>query len=92
MESSKRGPFGVTPYKLMLVAAALLWGGSFVVLKDTLNVIAPSWLMGIRFVLAGLIMCVVFLPRLRRSLDRGHVLAAVALGVTGGLGYLVQNL
>ena len=92
MESSKRGPFGVTPYKLMLVAAALLWGGSFVVLKDTLNVIAPSWLMGIRFLLAGLIMCVVFLPRLRRSLDRGHVLAAVALGVTGGLGYLVQNL
>ncbi len=80
------------PYKPMLVAAALLWGGSFVVLKDTLDVIAPSWLMGIRFLLAGIIMCLVFLPSLRASLDKGHVLAAVALGVTGGMGYLVQNL
>lgn len=80
------------PYKLMLVAAALLWGGSFVVLKDTLDVIAPSWLMGIRFMLAGTVMLVAFFSRVRTSLDLGHVLAALGLGVTGGLGYLVQNL
>ena len=80
------------PYKIMLVAAALLWGGSFVILKDTLDIIAPSWLLGIRFVLAGCVMTVAFLPRIRASLDGGHVRAAVALGVTGGMGYLVQNL
>lgn len=83
---------GTLKYRLMLVAAALLWGGSFVVLKDTFDVIAPSWLIGIRFVLAGVVMALAFLPRLRRSLDRGHVLGAIGLGVTGGLGYLVQNL
>lgn len=80
------------PYKLMLVFAALLWGGSFVVLKDTLDVISPAWLMGVRFMLSGVIMVLAFLPRLRRSLDGGHVVGAIALGVTGGLGYLVQNL
>ncbi len=85
---SKRTP----PYKLMLLGAALLWGGSFVVLKDTLDVISPAWLMGIRFLLSGIVMSLVFFPRLRGSLNRSHVLAAVALGVTGGLGYLVQNL
>ena len=37
-------------------------------------------------------MTVAFLPRMRKALDRSHVVAAVALGVTGGLGYLVQNL
>ena len=76
----------------MLVFAALLWGGSFVVLKDTLDTISPAWLMGIRFMLAGALMTVAFLPRLRRCLDRGHVMGALALGVTGGLGYLIQNL
>ena len=80
------------PYKLMLVAAALLWGGSFVVIKDTLNDISPAWLLGIRFVLSGLVMTLLFFPRLRKSLDVGSFRAAVALGVTGGLGYLVQNL
>ena len=80
------------PYKFMLVVAALLWGGSFVVLKDTMDVIAPSWLMGIRFVLSGVVMTIAFFPRMRNALDRSHVMAAVALGITGGLGYLVQNL
>ncbi len=81
-----------TPYKLMLVAAALLWGGSFVVIKDTLNDISPAWLLGIRFVLSGLIMTLLFFPRLRQSLNKSSLCAAVALGVTGGLGYLIQNL
>lgn len=79
-------------YKVMLVVAAILWGGSFVVLKDTLDVIEPGWLMGIRFVLSGIVMTLVFLPRMRASLDRAHVRAAIGLGITGGLGYLIQNL
>lgn len=76
----------------MLLVAALLWGGSFVVLKDTLDIITPAWLMGVRFVLAGAVMSLLFYPRLRASLNRDHVWGAFWLGVTGGLGYLVQNL
>jgi len=89
---NKLAPRRTPPYKLMLVAAALLWGGSFVVLKDTLDVLTPAWLMGIRFVLSGCVMTLAFGRRLRGHLDRGHVWAAIALGVSGGLGYLVQNL
>lgn len=82
------------PFKIMLVVAALLWGGSFVVLKDTLNSISPAWLMGIRFVMSGVIMVLVFWPRVLAAMraDKSHLSGAVALGVTGGLGYLVQNL
>jgi len=80
------------PYKLMLVVAALMWGGSFVVLKDTLDVLSPAWLMGIRFVLSGVVMTLALGRRLCDHVDRGHVGAAIALGVSGGLGYLVQNL
>ena len=80
------------PYKLMLVTAAALWGGSFVILKGALDAISASWLIGIRFVLAGLVMTLLFWKRLRERLDRGHLVAGVALGVTGGIAYLVQNL
>ncbi|MDO4807460.1 MAG: DMT family transporter [Coriobacteriales bacterium] len=72
--------------------AALLWGGSFVVLKDTLDVISPAWLMAIRFALAGVVMVSVFFPRVRASLDKGHLVGAVLLGISGGLGYLIQNI
>lgn len=84
--------FSRPPYKLMLLLAAALWGGSFVILKGALDVIPASWLIGIRFVLAGLVMCVLFWRRLSRYLDRGHLTAGIALGVTGGIAYLVQNL
>ena len=36
-------------WKLSLAACAAIWGGSFVVMKDTLDAIPPAWLMGIRF-------------------------------------------
>ncbi|MBR3328457.1 MAG: DMT family transporter [Atopobiaceae bacterium] len=80
------------PYKLMLVLAAALWGGSFVVLKGALDVVPPSWLLGIRFVIAGCVMLLVFWRRVARMLDKPHVVAGVLLGVTGGLGYLIQNI
>ena len=76
----------------MLVMAAALWGGSFVILKDALDVLPPSWLLGIRFVLSGMLMTVVLWRRLSSRLDRSHVYAGIALGVSGGLGYLIQNL
>ncbi len=76
----------------MLVSAALFWGGSFVVLKNSLDVMAPSWLLGIRFVLSGLVMALVFFGRLRRHLDREHLMAGFWLGLSGGVAYLIQNL
>lgn len=80
------------PYKLMLVFAAAIWGGSFVVLKGALDVLSPAWLLGVRFVLAGLVMLVPFHRRLAQHANGGHVLAGVLLGVSGGFGYLIQNL
>lgn len=76
----------------MLAGAAAIWGGSFVVLKGALDTVPPSWLLGIRFVLAGLVMGLVLRQRVARQLDRGHVLAGVALGLSGGTAYLVQNI
>lgn len=76
----------------MLLGAALLWGGSFVVIKGALDAVPPAWLMGIRFTMAGVVMAVVFWPRLRDNLDGSHILAALVIGGLTGMGYLIQNM
>ena len=80
------------PYKLMLLGAAAIWGGSFVVLKGALDAVPPSWLLGMRFVLAGMVMTVLFARRVRLHFDFRHLVAGLGLGITGGLAYLIQNI
>lgn len=36
-------------YKAMLLGAAAIWGLSTCIIKDTVAVFPPAWLMGIRF-------------------------------------------
>ena len=82
----------VGAYKVALLLTTMIWGGSFVVLKDTLSALPPSWLLAIRFTLAGVITTVVFWRSLRDNLDGSHLLAGAIIGVTGGAAYLVQNI
>ena len=42
-------------YKAMLLGAAAIWGLSTCIIKDTVAVFPPAWLMGIRFFLAGIL-------------------------------------
>ena len=74
------------------MGAAAIWGGSFVVLKGALDAVPAPWLLGIRFVLAGLVMAGLFARRVAEHMNRDHLLAGLALGVTGGLAYLIQNI
>lgn len=78
-------------WKVALAGAAAIWGGSFVVLKDTLDAVTPAWLMAVRFVLAGLVLAAAFHRSLAASLDVSHVLCAAVLGSIGGVAFTVQN-
>ena len=39
-------------YKLMLLAATIIWGFAFVVMKDAVDVLPPAQLIGVRFFLS----------------------------------------
>lgn len=90
MKTSASIPVGI--YKLALLATTLIWGGSFVVLKDTLNALDVTWLLTIRFAAAGLICLAFFWKRLMQSFDLSHLLAGTLIGLSGGLAFLVQNI
>lgn len=67
-------------YKILLVLAAMIWGFSFVVMKDVVTVMPPAWLLGIRFTLAGFILLFILRKRVKahfskRALGAGMVLA-----------------
>lgn len=50
--------------KLALLAATLFWGTSFIVLKDTLDVVPPNYLLALRFTGASIALGIIFWKRL----------------------------
>lgn len=78
-------------WKFALLVCALIWGGSFVVIKDAISYISAAWLMTLRFVFAVGIVAIIFRKKLKEHLDATHIKYGVLLGVLNGLGYLFQN-
>ena len=75
---------------LLLLAVALLWGVTFVVVKDALSDITPLLFNLIRMVLAFLCMAVVYRRHFAR-LDRRAVWSGAAVGLFLTAGYQFQT-
>ena len=67
-------------YKLLIVVATIIWGFSFVVMKDVVEVLPPAWLLGIRFLMAGAILLAVLWKHVRRMFTRDALAAGIVLG------------
>lgn len=78
-------------YKLMCVAAALIWGSSFVVMKDTIDAFPPAWLIGVRFLATALVLTIVFAGRVRHALDARTLRAGAILGLLIFAAYWTQT-
>ncbi len=77
--------------KLALFAAALIWGTSFVAVKDIVNIIAPNFLMAIRFTFACIFLAVIFWRRLLKITPRMLFESAI-IGALLFFAYCVQTL
>ena len=78
-------------YKIMLLAAAVIWGLGFVVMKDAVAILPPAYLIGVRFFATGLILTAVFWRRLRAHFDARHVRDGAILGVLLFLAFWIQT-
>ncbi len=75
----------------MLVAAGIIWGLSFVVVKDSLEYITPLWQLALRLLVASVCMLLLFFPRLKR-MNRQTVFSGICLGTIFFLALLLQNI
>lgn len=81
--------------RLALFATSLIWGTSFVILKNTLNSIGTLWVLAIRFSFAALLLLCFTFRSVRRASPRcirgglwmGAALAAAYIFQTYGLTY-----
>lgn len=78
-------------WKFALLVCALVWGGSFVVIKDAINYIPTAWLMTLRFTLSVIVVGIIFRKRLKENLDIRHLTFGALLGILNGFGFLFQN-
>lgn len=75
---------------LALAFVALIWGSTFVVVKNALDTVGPLTYVAWRFWLAAIFLAVLFHRRTRR-VRRAELLAGGLIGVWLALGYLFQT-
>lgn len=75
----------------MLIVAAIIWGLAFVVMKDALTILPPAQLLGVRFIMTGLILTAVFFKRIRAALNREHIIYGVLLGLMLFAAFMLQT-
>lgn len=78
-------------YKAMIVAATIIWGLSFVVMKDAVDVVAPGYLLGIRFVATGILVALLFWKNFRRALNPQAIRTGIIFGVLLFAAYWTQT-
>lgn len=86
MNSRKTAVIG----RLCLLGATLLWGSSFVVLKNTLDTMPTLWILAIRFTGGALLMGAFSIKQLKQ-LNLGCLKAGALMGVALYLAYTLQT-
>lgn len=74
----------------LIVVATVIWGSSFVVMKDSVSALPPMWLLAIRFTLSGVLLGL-FCWKRWRLLDRGYLLGGAVMGFFLCTAYIFQT-
>lgn len=76
--------------KPMLFAAALIWGSTFVLIKNTLDAIPPFYLVAIRFTVGGTVLALTCGKRWKK-LTADYIWRGAAVGAFLFLSYVLQT-
>lgn len=79
-------------YRLLIIAATIIWGSSFVIVKDVTNSMSPAWILVVRFTAAAIIMAIAFLKYRELYFERSHVGFGLLFGLAMFLAYYTQTI
>ena len=78
-------------YRLLIVAATLIWGSSFVIVKGATDYLDPALILMVRFLLAALILAVAFVRRWRLYFKKEYVGIGLLFGLALFCAYYLQT-
>lgn len=78
-------------YDVILILTTVIWGGSFLVIKETLTVIGPFTYLGLSHIIATLTLVAIFRKHLLR-IARKELLAGLLLGIVFFAAYALQTI
>lgn len=76
---------------VFLLLATLVWGTSFIILKETIEQVPAFFVIAVRFIIAGGILSLIFIKKLRAGSKKTFV-KGVILGLFLFLAYVTQTL
>ncbi len=74
-----------------LVIATIIWGFAFVVVKNSLEVIPPVYMLAFRFTIASVGLGIIFFRRIKK-INKADMKSGLILGVFLYLGYVFQTI
>ena len=77
--------------KIALFGASLIWGSSFLIMKNSVDSIEPHFLLGIRFTIGCILLCLIFHRRLK-NLNRSYFVKGGFIGLFLFLAYSLQTI
>lgn len=78
-------------YRLLIVVATIIWGSSFVIVKDVTGFLTTGWILVVRFSVAAVLLALVFAKKRHLYLQRDYLLYGGLFGVALFLAYYVQT-
>ena len=79
-------------YRLLIIIATIIWGSSFVIVKDATSFLSPAWILVVRFSCAAVIMAIALHKYRRLYLERTHVMYGLLFGGAMFLAYYLQTI
>ena len=77
--------------QLLLLSATVVWGSSFIILKETIQTVPALYVIGLRFLVSALVLGLVFIKRIKVT-DKQTFINGVILGTVLAGAYITQTL
>lgn len=76
--------------QLLLLSSTIVWGSSFIILKETIKDLPPMFVIGIRFLSSSLLFGAIFFKRIIK-INKSVLLHGLILGTVLALAYITQT-
>ena len=79
-------------YRLLILIATIIWGSSFVIVKDVTTQLSPAWILTLRFSAAALIMALALLKHRALYFEKSHIGYGLLFGLAMFMAYYLQTI